>query len=147
MERKTQKKYIYEGLGFPVELNNIEIVKVQGEWVPKIDVREIALKTIRELPFQKTRLTGHQVRFIREYFQMSLREFSKIVHQSHAAVDKWEKFRNKETNMDSNIEVVLRLHIYHEVCAKTLKQKTNFYKAYEKISAIDLSKSLSAKIL
>ena len=146
MERKTQKKYIYEGLGFPVELNNVEMVKVQGEWVPKIDVRDIALRTIRELPFQSTRLSGNQVRFIREYFQMSLREFSKIVHQSHTAIDKWEKFGNKETNMDSNIEVVLRLHIFHEVCAKTLKQKNNFYKAYEKISAIDLTKQVIARV-
>src|SRR6476620_951342 len=112
MERKTQKKYIYEGLGFPIELHNVEMVKVQGEWVQKIDVRDIALKAIRELPFQETRLTGHQVRFVREYFQMSLREFAKVVHQSHTAIDKWEKFGNKLTNMDSNIEVVLRLHIY-----------------------------------
>jgi DNA-binding transcriptional regulator YiaG len=140
MERKTQKKYIYDGLGFPIELYNVEFVKVRGEWVAKIDVRNIALKAMRDLAFQDTRLTGNQVRFIREYFQMSLRQFAKVVHQSHTAIDKWEKFGNKATNMDSNIEVVLRLHIYHEVCTKTLKQKSNFYKAYEKISSIDLSK-------
>lgn len=141
MERKTLKRYTYEGLGFPIELHNVEMVKVLGEWVAKIDVRDIALKAIKELPFQKTRLTGNQVRFIREYFKFSLREFAKIVHQSHTAIDKWEKFKDKETNMDSNIEVVLRLHIYHELCSKTLRQKSNFYKAYEKISSIDFSKS------
>lgn len=146
MESKTQKKYIYKGLGYPIELHNVEMVKVQGEWVPKIDVRDIALKAIKVLPFQETRLSGNQVRFIREYFQMSLREFSKVLHQSHTAIDKWEKFGNKVTNMDSNIEVVLRLHIYHEVCTKTLKQKNSFYKAYEKISAIDLSKHHLARV-
>lgn len=146
MERKAQKRYIYKGLGFPIELHNVEMIKVRGEWVPKIDVRDIAFKTIRQLPFQETRLTGHQVRFIREYFEMSLREFSKIVHQSHTAIDKWEKFGNRETNMDSNIEVVLRLHIYHEICAKTLKQKSNFYKAYERISSIDLGKRPVARV-
>jgi len=102
MERKIQDKYIYEGLGFPIELRHVELVKIRNIWAPKINVEKVAEKAMKEIPLQETRLTGAQVRFIRSYFMMSYREFaSKVVHQSHMAVSKWEKFDDRPTNMDA----------------------------------------------
>jgi hypothetical protein len=65
MRKKFSARYIYEGLGFPVELHHVEMVKIGKEWAPKIDVRKVAKDVMKELPFQASRLTGAQIRFIR----------------------------------------------------------------------------------
>src|SRR5438105_1785027 len=104
MAKKLMKIYTYEGLGFPIELNHVEMITVNGEDFPKIDVRAVADKAIKALVLQKTKLTGNQIKFIRSYFAFSLRDFSNIVNESHTAVSKWENFKNKPTNMDPNIE-------------------------------------------
>ncbi|MDD4972707.1 MAG: hypothetical protein PHY93_00070 [Bacteriovorax sp.] len=36
---------------------------------PKIDVRKVVEAVIKELPFQKERLTGDQIKFILTYFE------------------------------------------------------------------------------
>ena len=141
METKTVIKYIYEGLGFPVELHDVVLVKVGKVWAPKIDVKKVSSDILKELPFQATRLAGAQIRFIRESFGMSLREFAtKVVHQSHMAVSKWEKFDQKPTNMDAATEVILRLYVFHEVIAKKPNVEKKFMKAYEKISSMQFGK-------
>lgn len=131
MKTKIVKKIKYEGLNFPIELLNVTMVMIDGEWLPKIDVRKVADAVIKELPFQKERLTGNQIRFIRTYFEMSLRDFAlKVVNESHAAVAKWEKFDEKSTNMDINIEILLRLYVIERVVAKSQKQKNKFFDNY-----------------
>ena len=145
METKRAGTYIYQGLGFPVELHHVEMVKIGKEWAPKIDVRKVAKDVIKELPFQASRLTGAQIRFIREYLGMSLRGFAtKVVHQSHMAVSKWEKFNQKPTNMDVATEVVLRLFVIHEVVGKTANVDKKFMKAYKTISSMNF-KNVAAK--
>ena len=134
MKKKVVKKYIYEGLGFPIELTQVEMVMVDGEWSPKIDVRKIADSVMKILPFQNERLTGSQINFVRTYFEMSLRKFAtEVVKESHMAVSKWEKFHNKSTNMDSNTERMLRLYIYDKACVKTVKEKKSFFESYQAI--------------
>ncbi len=132
MNKKIIKKYIYDGLGFPVELHDVEMVKFDGKFHPKIDVRKIANSAIQSLVLQKLRLTGNQIKFIRTYFSMSLREFAKVVNESHMAVKKWENFQNESTNMDKNIEIMLRLHIYnHIIKGKNIdKGKVKFYNKF-----------------
>ena len=139
MKRKTCKKYIYEGLGFPVQLYDVEMVKVQDEWHPKIDIRKVATEAIKKLALQKEQFTGDQVKFIRSYFSMTLRKFAEtVVRESHTAVNKWEKFGDKVTNMDINIEKILRLYIYQKVCIKAPKKRDKFYDKLLEPSAIGL---------
>src|ERR1700722_1945373 len=112
MKSKMVEKYIYNGFGFPIELENVQVIMLRGEWHPKLDVRKIADLTIEKLASQRERLTGNHVKFIREYFSMSLREFAKeVVNESHTAVSKWEKAGKKATHMDINIEKIIRLYI------------------------------------
>jgi len=130
MSKKLVKNYIYRELGFPIELHDVEMVFFDGEFHPKIDVRKTADLAIKSLVSQKARLTGNQIKFIRVYLSMSLREFAKIVNESHMAVKKWEDFKDKPTNMDRNIEIMLRLHIYDYTAIKTKndkKEKIEFY--------------------
>lgn len=136
MTKKLMKTYIYEGLGFPIELHNVEMILVNEEYVPKIDVRSVADQAIKDLVFQKTKLTGDQIKFIRSYFFHSLRDFSEIVNESHTAVRKWESFKNHATNMDPNIEVSIRLYIYDKTCIKNKNDKLNFYEQYHAITEI-----------
>ncbi len=130
------KEYIYEGLGFPIELNNVEMIFVNGEYAPKIDVRSVADKAMKNLVLQKTKLTGNQVKFIRSYFSLSLRDFGKIVNESHTAVRKWEKFNNKSTNMDPNIETRIRVYVYDKICIRNKNDKLKFYDQYHAITEI-----------
>ncbi|HSW75888.1 MAG TPA: hypothetical protein VLG50_02510 [Candidatus Saccharimonadales bacterium] len=134
MKKKILKNYTYEGLGFPITLHNVEFVEIDGEFHPKIDVRKVSDMAIISLVDQKSRLTGNQIKFIRKYFSKSLREFSVIVNESHMAVKKWENFNDKPTNMDINIEILLRLFIYDQTSIKFSSDKkrlVNFYRQYK----------------
>jgi DNA-binding transcriptional regulator YiaG len=130
MSKKIIKNYIYDGLGFPVKLHNIEMVKFGDEYHPKIDIRKIADSVIQSLILQKSRLTGNQIKFIRTYFSMSLRRFAKVVNESHMAVKKWENFQNEPTNMDKNIEIMLRLHIFDHILVKKQNNEKRKYEFY-----------------
>lgn len=137
MKTKKIEKFIYSGLGFPIQLAQVEMIWIDGEWHPKIDIRKISKEAMKALVSQEGRLTGNQIKFIRSYFSMTLREFAKrVVHESHTAVNKWEKFGDKVTNMDGNIEVVLRLYIYEQICMNAMKHKDKFYRKYQEVKQL-----------
>jgi DNA-binding transcriptional regulator YiaG len=140
MKEKKEKNFIYTGLGFPVTLEEVTLIYLQGEWHPKIDVKKIAKKTMKLLASQEQKLTGNQIKFIRSYFSMSLRDFAKqVVHESHAAVKKWEDRGNERSKMDINIEIMLRLYIIEKLETNTPQQKSAFFKKYLNLKKIGLS--------
>lgn len=133
MKTKIEPTFLYEGLGFPIELGNVEMVQFNDEWLPKIDVQYIANEIIKNLAIQEERLTGNQVKFIRSYFSMTLREFGKtVVHESHTAVSKWEKCGDEITNMNENTEQVLRIYIIEQTQTKTQVEQKNFYSNFKR---------------
>ena len=136
MSTKILKKYTYNGLGFPIELNNVEMISFNGESHPKIDVKKVADSAIKSLISQKSRLTGNQIKFIRSYFSLSLRDFAIVVNESHMAVKKWEDFKDRSTNMDKNIEIMLRLHIFDRIekPLKNEKKQMTFYNHFLKLT-------------
>ncbi|MFO2766043.1 hypothetical protein SCX93_06515 [Legionella pneumophila serogroup 1] len=136
MKTKTESSFLYKGLGFPIELEHVAMICINGEWMPKIDVRKIADEAIKKLAIQEERLTGNQIKFIRSYFSMPLREFGKtVVHESHTAVSKWEKCENEITNMNENTEQVLRLYIIEQTQTKTKADQKNFYLNFKRSRA------------
>lgn len=137
MKTKIEKHYLYKGLGFPIDLYNVEMVYIDNEWHPKIDVKKISATAIKALVTQQARLTGHQIKFIRSYFSMSLRSFAEnVVHESHTAVSKWEKSGDNATSMDINIEKMIRLYAYDKLFVKTKKQKAEFYQVYRDLNQL-----------
>ena len=131
MKTKIVASYIYDGLGFPVELEEVEMVYLDNDWHPKIDVKKIADEVIAKLAVQEERLTGNQVKFIRSYYSMPLREFGeKVVHESHMAVSKWEKKGAFQTNMNANTEHELRLYIIEKLLSKSQESKSKFFDIY-----------------
>lgn len=148
METKIEPNALYEGLGFPIELGNVEMVRFNDEWLPKIDVQYIANEIIKKLAIQEERLTGNQVKFIRSYFSMTLREFGRsVVHESHTAVSKWEKCGDEITNMNENTEQVLRIYIIEQTQTKTQAEQKNFYLNFKRSKAFVNAKGKKPKPL
>ncbi len=148
MKTKIEPTLLYEGLGFPIELENVEMIHIQGEWHPKIDVHYIADEIIKKLVTQEDRLTGNQVKFIRSYFSMPLREFgTTVVHESHTAVSKWEKRGDDVTNMNENTEQILRLYIIEQTQTKTKSEQSNFYSNFKRSRAFITAKRKKPKLL
>ena len=109
LQRKTQKTFTDHGFGFPVKLLNVPMVKVRGKWTPHIDYNVLSEAVLRVLSEKPVKLTGSEVRFIRQYFQLTLQQFANRFAVSHAAVIKWEKTEAKPTNMAWSTEKDLRL--------------------------------------
>jgi hypothetical protein len=78
---------------------------------------------------------------------MSLREFAiQVVNESHNAVAKWEKFGTEPTNMDENIESMLRLYIIDKESTKTKKQAQDFIKSFRQIREMNFLKKSPAPL-
>lgn len=146
MKKRIVKLFCYTGLGFPIDLENVEMISIDNEWHPKINVKKIADAAIEALIYQEGRLTGNQIRFIRSYFAMSLRKFgSEVVHETHSAVDKWEKCADEITAINDNTEYVLRLYILEQLQSKTEKQQNEFFNQYQKVKNFFQSKKHKSK--
>ena len=127
MKTKIEKNYTYTGLGFPIRLKQIEVVLLGNEWCPKVDVKSVADEAVKQLAIKDTPLTGNEVHFIRTHFGMSLREFAEdVVHETHPAVTKWERFGDEPTKMNTNTEIVIRNFILEQTSSPAEK-KSKFY--------------------
>ena len=121
MEKKIEKKYIDNGFGFPVCLHNLPMVKVRNVWTPNIDYNELTRAVAMSLASSKSLLSGNQVKFIRQFFEMTLKEFGERFNVSHPAVMKWESNKNKPSKMDWSTEKDIRMEIVFRI-AKNPKQ-------------------------
>lgn len=90
METKIVHEYEYHGLGVPVTLTQVEFVKLRGDWYPKVDVEQVALKLFENLlhKAQTTFLKGEEIEFIRLHLNWSQTQFSQILKIASA---RWEQ--------------------------------------------------------
>jgi hypothetical protein len=58
METKVQNEWIDTGFGFPVKLTNVTMIKVRGNWTPKLDYNALAINVLKALTHKHSRLTG-----------------------------------------------------------------------------------------
>ena len=121
MEKKLQKSFTDTGLGFPITLLNVTMVKVRGKWTPKIDYNILTRTVLMALSEKSVRLTGNEVRFIRHHHEMTLEQFASRFGVTHAAVIKWEKTHDEPTKMSWAIEKDLRLFVQFTVLGKPAK--------------------------
>ena len=70
-------------------------------------------------------LTGREIRFIIEYFEMSYGDFAKLFGVSHAAVLKWEK---EKSRMNPSTETCLRLYLLNHLQIADSEFKENYLK-------------------
>ena len=107
-KNKKIDTFIYKDLGFPIRLVNVPLRKVYGEWVFDFSMGVFQKAVLNLLARKQSPITGTELRFIIDYFEMSYRDFAKLFGVSHVAVVKWEK---EETRMNPSTEVCLRLYI------------------------------------
>ncbi len=108
---KTKKNYAYNGLGFPIILEEATLKKVRNEWLLKIDVLKLAEAVFKVLPSKPTGLTGDEIRFMRTHLDLSKRKFAEHLNVSHTAVNKWEQSEDKKAHIDPLTEIALRSFI------------------------------------
>jgi transcriptional regulator with XRE-family HTH domain len=123
---KKQKNYIYNGLGFPVLLEEAEFRKIGGKWLLKIDVKKVSDEVIKALPTKSAGLTGAEIRFIRTYFDLSKRALASELNVSHTAVNKWEDTEKEKAKIDPHVEITLRAFI--KIRLHEDKDFSNFFK-------------------
>jgi len=116
--RTIQREFLLEAFGFPVMLLNVPMVKVEGEWTPDVNYNEIEEALFAALPSKPNRLTGNDLRFIRQHCAMTLKAFGAEFGKSHAAVKKWEDFADLPTTMDWCTEKDIRLFVQFRVNAR-----------------------------
>lgn len=109
MDKKIKKIHIDHGFGFPVKLLNVSMAKVRGEWTPTINYNLLSQVVLKELCEKEGKLTGNEVRFIRQHFELTLQQFAKRFGVSHPAVLKWEAKNNKPTDMNWATEKDIRI--------------------------------------
>lgn len=121
--------FIYEGLGFPVKLINVQMKKVLGEWALDINLSKLQRDILHILVYKQHPLTNAEIRFIRKYFELTTTAFGKIFGVSHAAVIKWE---SGPKNIPPTTELCVRLFILDRLHAKN----EEFGKLYHEVSQL-----------
>lgn len=125
-------------MGFPIRLINAPMRKVYGKWAFDFSMGVFQEIVLHILATKSSPLTGPELRFIIDYFELSYRDFAKLLSVSHAAVVKWEKEKSK---MNPHTEVSLRLYILDHLNV-TDKE---FRKWYLELSQQNLSDTESSK--
>lgn len=117
MRTKKVKEIIDTGFGFPVRLTDVTMVFVRDEWIPRLDYNKLAERVLLTLSRLTRPLTGNEVRFVRQHFNLTLAQFAAKFGISHVAVHNWEKRGDKPTAMQWPTEKDLRLFIQSQFSA------------------------------
>lgn len=140
IQMKIEKEYKYEGLGFPVILCNVPMVKIREKWILSVSYNKLMEKVIFELAFRKFRLTGNQIRFIRQFFEMSLKQFSNQFDVDHTVIIKWEDAKNK-CPINMSIERDIRFFILFKMGSAS-KMFKELYERFNNKNTISLKNNL-----
>jgi hypothetical protein len=115
---KIQKTFVDHGCGFPVVIKNVRMVHVRGVWTPDINYNKLHEAVARALAGKPARLTGNEIKFVRNYFRFTLVEFGRFFDVSHPAVIKWESYGDDTPPISWSLERDLRLFILDQLKEK-----------------------------
>jgi DNA-binding transcriptional regulator YiaG len=111
MEKRRAKRFKYVGLGFPIMLIDIPLVRVRDIWTPAIDYNKLQKSVLLALSYKAVPLSGNEVHFIRTYFEMTLEAFGKHLGVTSVTVVNWEKAKSKPAKINPSLELYIRLYI------------------------------------
>lgn len=138
MKKKIEKSYTYEGLGFPVLLINVPMIKIRGEFILDIDYNKLQKAVLLHLTHKKLPLTGNEIQFIRKYFALNTTAFGHLFGYSHSAVLKWENQGDAFARIAPTAEIYLRLYILDFL----QKDALDFKELYTEVRIPELAKYL-----
>lgn len=140
-EKKIQKSFLDYGFGFPVQIVNAPMQKIDGEWALNVNFEKYEKAVITALASKPARLSGNEIKFIRHHFEMSLKDFGKRFGDvAHSAVIKWERAGDAPSKMNWATEKDVRLAIIDKTNPRSLR------KIYESLQDIAPSKAHRIKI-
>lgn len=126
MKKKTAKHFEYDGLGFPIILLNVKLISVRGVEVPDIDYNTLQRDVLLALCNKPLPLTGNEIRFIRQYLEMTYTEFAKHFGITHPTVIHWEKSKNMFAKITPSTELCIRLYILDVLKANSKVFRSTF---------------------
>jgi len=136
-KKKTEKRFVYLGLGFPVTVVNAPLIEIRGGWSLDVDLNVLQRAVLLALAHRCEVLSGNQIRFIRLWMSCTLDEFGKLLGVTHPAVLKWEKAGDKPAKISLTTEREMRLLILD----KLLGKDSDFRKAFRVIHTLKFTKS------
>jgi DNA-binding transcriptional regulator YiaG len=112
-QERVVTNYVDQTCGFPVVIDSVQIIEDPEREVaiPIIDHGHLEESVLHRLTCRANRLTGHQVRFIRHFFEMSQPAFSAQLNLTHPAIQRWESMGDEEAGMKWPTEVFLRIWV------------------------------------
>lgn len=120
------KQFEYDGLGFPVLLLNVPVREFRGVLAPDIDYNLLQRNLLLALARKPSPLTGNEVRFIRQFAEMTFAEFANSFGVAHSAVIHWEKSKNAFAKITPTTELCIRLFILDQLKADNKIFRTMF---------------------
>jgi len=137
MKSKTKRPaqqtetFTYNDLGFPIQLIDVPMKKILGDWFLDINLNILQIEVLKMLIHQLTPLQAGELRFIRKYFEMTTTAFGQVFGVSHAAIIKWENGQLPALAMD----VYIRMYVMDRLKAKN----ADFGKLFHEVSMATLS--------
>ena len=134
------KNYQWNGFGFPIIFEKLPAIKVRGELIPDINFDELASPIIQFICIkQDFCFSGNQIKFIRHYLKMTLRDFANFIGVTHQSVMRWEEKAKASAHMGAHVEFVMKIKVL-----KALHSTSKIInKAVETIDSVDNVKSSS----
>lgn len=109
-----KKTITIQSYGFPVKITNAPVIRKMGAEVLAIGNKDLDALVLRALIVKHGKLTGSEIKFIRNKLGMTLAAFGKkFGDHTHQAVMKWEAAKNKPTQMNDSTEQVIRIYLAH----------------------------------
>ena len=132
-EHKIDKKFVYEGLGFPVILYNVPMIKLRGKGALDINMNLFQQAVLLALAYYPFDLTGDHIRYIRSWLRLSYEKFAALFGVTHPAVLKWEKAKDRTAKISVSTQREIRLFVLNHI----LKNDCEFRNAYRKIQSVE----------
>ena len=142
--KKMTETFIYEGLGFPIQLIDTPMKKVFGEWMIDIDMNALQKFVFKGLIHKPQSLTGKEMKFMRKFLELSTTKLGERLGVTHAAVLKWEKETAKISKaQECYLRLILMeyfreselIKLYKEITPEKL---TEFSKEKQSVLSIDI---------
>ena len=108
---KLKKWHIDESFGFRVKVLNAPMVKARGAWTLNVNRDFLQDLVLRALTRKATRLTGNEIRFVRQSASLTQAKFAEKFDVSNVAVHKWEQEGDLSPNIKWPLEREIRLFI------------------------------------
>ena len=108
---KLKKWHIDESFGFRVKIINAPMVKARGVWTLNVNRNFLQELVLHALTRKTTRLTGNEIRFIRQSVGLTQAQFAEKFDVSNVAVHKWEQEGDLSPSIKWPLEREMRLFI------------------------------------